>query len=115
MKPQTPIASYLRHLIVTGIVYLAAKWQLPEAGLNEFAQGLALIVIGSGTWAVVKYAPPGLKKFFGLAMVGLMTGTGLTGCGYPVTGTLATPWGQVSHADGKTSIYPRAVLFYPTK
>jgi hypothetical protein len=110
MTQQTPIASYLRHLIVTGIVFLAAKWQLPEAGLNDFAQGVALIVLGTGTWALVKYAPPGLKKLLGLGVIGIIAGGTFTGCA-GLTASVSTPWGNVAHSEGGTVFYPMPIHF----
>ena len=67
MNPLTSaFASYLRHLIVTGITVLLAKWKLPLEGADAFADSIALFVIATLTWLFVKYAPPGLKKFLGL-------------------------------------------------
>lgn len=108
MEPKAPIASYLRHLIVTGIVFLAAKWHLPEAGLNEFAQGIALIVIGTGTWAIVKYAPHSWRKFLGLGMIALIAGGSMSGCA-GISATLATPWGHAAHAHGQAVLYPMPI------
>jgi hypothetical protein len=62
------ITSYLRHLIVTGITLAIAKMELPMEGAEGFADAIALLIIGTITWAIVKYAPPGLTKFLGLSV-----------------------------------------------
>ena len=110
MEMKEPVKSYIRHVIVVAIVALAAKLGLPEEGISDFAQGLALMLIGTATWAIVKYAPPGLRKFIGLAAIGLIAGFTFTGCA-GVTGSLSTPWGHVDHAHGDTAYYPPAILF----
>ena len=57
MNPTNPIASYLRHLIVVVIMLAIAKFKFPLDGASDFADSLALTLIGSATWALVKYAP----------------------------------------------------------
>ena len=55
------LASYLRHLIVTGILIAVEKLKLPIEGADQAADVIALVVVGTLSWAVVKYAPK-LKK-----------------------------------------------------
>lgn len=52
-----PITSYLRHIIVTGILLVAEKYQLPVEGMEDAAHALGLLVVGSLTWATVKFIP----------------------------------------------------------
>ena len=49
------LASYIRHLIVTGIIILAEKFKLPVDGIEDAANYIALAVIGTGTWLITKY------------------------------------------------------------
>jgi hypothetical protein len=56
------LTSYLRHWIVTVIILLVAKYELPVEGSEEMAANVALIVIGTLTWAATKYAKPILKS-----------------------------------------------------
>ncbi len=60
-----PISSYLRHLIVSVIVMLLAKYKFPLDGAAPFADAFALSILGTITWAAVKYAP-NLAKAIGL-------------------------------------------------
>jgi hypothetical protein len=53
----TAITSYLRHLIVTGILIVIERAKLPIEGSEDAAHAIALLVIGTLTWAIVKYAP----------------------------------------------------------
>jgi hypothetical protein len=55
------LASYLRHIIVTGILIAVEKLKLPIEGADQAADVIALVVVGTLSWAVVKYAPK-LKK-----------------------------------------------------
>jgi len=64
-----PLTSYLRHLIVTGLLLILAKAKLPEAGAAEAADYLALAAIGTITWAVVKYAPAFAKHLGLLSLI----------------------------------------------
>ena len=52
-----PIASYLRHIIVTGILLVAEKYQMPVEGMEDAAHAIGLLVVGSLTWASVKFIP----------------------------------------------------------
>jgi hypothetical protein len=81
-----PIASYLRHIIVTGIILLIAKLKLPVEGADAFADGIALFAIGTLTWAMVKYAPA-LAKFLGLMLLVLPCVLFMPSC---VTSTITT-------------------------
>ena len=65
-------ASYLRHLIVTGLLIFVAKHELPSEGAAAAADWIAMAIVGTGTWAIVKYAPALLKKwgmFFLIALI----------------------------------------------
>jgi hypothetical protein len=55
------LASYLRHIIVTSILIAVEKLKLPIEGADQAADVIALVVVGTLSWAVVKYAPK-LKK-----------------------------------------------------
>ena len=55
------LASYLRHLIVTSILIAVEKLKLPIEGADQAADVIAIVVVGTLSWAVVKYAPK-LKK-----------------------------------------------------
>ena len=65
------LASYLRHLIVTGILLLVEKYRLPVQGAEDAANLIALTVIGTVVWAVAKYCPE-LAKRLGLLAACLM-------------------------------------------
>ncbi|MEI8342528.1 MAG: hypothetical protein WCH43_13470 [Verrucomicrobiota bacterium] len=69
MNSLNPIASYLRHLIVVGVVLLLAKLKFPMDGASAFADAFSLSLLGSVTWAIVKYAP-NLAK--GIGLMGLI-------------------------------------------
>jgi hypothetical protein len=58
----TAITSYLRHLIVTGILIIIERAKLPIEGSEDAAHAIALLVIGTLTWAIVKYAPEIAKR-----------------------------------------------------
>lgn len=53
--------SYLRHLIVTGIVLLVEKTKLPIEGAAEAAEVISLLLVGTVTWYGAKYAPQLMK------------------------------------------------------
>ena len=55
------LASYLRHIIVAGILIAVEKLKLPIEGADQAADVIVLVVVGTLSWAVVKYAPK-LKK-----------------------------------------------------
>jgi hypothetical protein len=104
------ITSYLRHLIVTGITLAIAKMKLPMEGAEKFADAIALIVIATITWAIVKYAPPSLTKFLGLSVIALLAGFSLSSCsGFSVTAR--SPYGDVfTDASGNVVIAPRPIV-----
>ena len=52
-----PIASYIRHILVTGILLVAEKYRLPVEGMEDAAHAIGLLVVGTLTWATVKYIP----------------------------------------------------------
>ena len=55
------LASYLRHLIVTGILLAIEKFGLPIEGASQAADAVALFAVGTISWAFVKYVAPKLK------------------------------------------------------
>jgi hypothetical protein len=55
------LASYLRHLIVTGILFAVEKLGLPVEGADAAADVIALAVVGTLSWWVVKYVAPKVK------------------------------------------------------
>jgi membrane-bound ClpP family serine protease len=104
------INSYLRHLIVTGITLLISNLKLPLEGADKFADAIALIVIGTITWAIVKYAPPGVSKFLGLSIFTLLAGLFLNSCaGLEVTAR--SPYGEIStDQKGRIVVIPRPIV-----
>jgi hypothetical protein len=55
------LASYLRHLIVTGILLAVEKFKLPIDGAEGAADVIALAVVGTVSWWFVKYVAPKIK------------------------------------------------------
>lgn len=55
------LASYLRHIIVTGILIAVDKIGLPIEGASAAADIIALAVVGTVSWWVVKYLAPKIK------------------------------------------------------
>jgi hypothetical protein len=97
------ITSYIRHLIVVGILLLVSKFGLPLEGANEMANGLALFLIGTGTWAVVKYAPEfakqlGLLLFMMVHIVSCSAGQREAVMGIPIKACVFTPEGRVCYS-----------------
>lgn len=89
------ITSYFRHAVVVGVLFFVSKYKLPVDGAEELANGLALMSIGTLTWAAVKYFPD-LAKRIGLVAVLLMA---LPGCtDFPLSVSLATPPGTLTYA-----------------
>ena len=76
------LASYIRHLIVTGLVMAVEKIGLPTEGLAEGADVIALAVVGTLSWVVVKYVAPYLKPstLLLIALCGILT-IALPSCG----------------------------------
>lgn len=87
------ISSYLRHLIVTGLVVLVAKYKLPVEGSAAAADALALLALGTVTWLVIKYAPPGLAKLLGFTSAVLLLAVATPSCApgseYPLSATFS--------------------------
>lgn len=75
----TAITSYLRHLIVTFVIFCVEKFQLPIEGSEDAAHALAILIIGTITWAIVKYLPNIAKKM-GLMTITLATFMILSSC-----------------------------------
>lgn len=76
------LASYLRHIIVTGLVIAVEKLGLPTEGLAEGADVVALAVVGTLSWLAVKYVAPYLKPSILplIALCGILT-IALPSCG----------------------------------
>ncbi|MEO5915577.1 MAG: hypothetical protein ABIS50_15190 [Luteolibacter sp.] len=109
-----PVTSYLRHLIVAGILLFLAKYKLPLDGADAFADGVALFAIGSVTWLIVKYAPLSIQKLLGLAVIGLCAGT-LVSCQGLSLG-LTSKYGTVNAApDGSVTFAPRPIFIRADK
>jgi hypothetical protein len=116
----SPLASYLRHLIVTGLLLLVAKYKLPEAGAAQAADYLALAALGTITWLAVKYAPA-LAKHLGL--LALICCLALPSCSqlsstplwFRVTDPESGLSGGYSSKAGITIEYHRPVKITPTK
>lgn len=56
------IQSYLRHLLVTGVMFLVDKAGLPVEGASAAVEALATAIAGTATWYVVKFVTPFLKS-----------------------------------------------------
>ena len=90
------LASYLRHLIVTGLVMAVEKLGLPTEGLAEGADVVALAVVGTLSWLAVKYVAPYLKPSTLplIALCGILA-IGLPSCGasFSISGPLPDNFG----------------------
>jgi hypothetical protein len=86
----TAITSYLRHLVVTAILLFAERSKLPLEGAEDAANALALAIIGTITWAVVKYAPE-LAKHLGILVIPIAASILLlpSCASYPLTGIIS--------------------------
>lgn len=106
----TAIASYIRHLIVTGILVVIERATLPIEGSEDAANAIALFVIGTITWAFVKYAPE-LAKRFGITpliiLAAILTLPSCADSGYPLTG-------RISYLDPETGA-KGGLVFEPGK
>lgn len=73
-------ASYLRHLIVTGLLIAIEKLKLPIEGANAAADVIALAIVGTLSWWFVKYIAPKLKipKGSGVALFALAAALALS-------------------------------------
>lgn len=88
----TAITSYLRHLIVTGLLIVIERARLPIEGSEDAANAIALLVIGTATWAFVKYAPDVAKRLGIAPLIMLGAILALPSCadqGYPITGRIS--------------------------
>jgi hypothetical protein len=75
-----PLFSYLRHLIVVAVLFAVEKTKLPLEGAEDAAHAIALIVIATITWAIVKYAPA-IAKGAGLSvLLAALVLPGITSC-----------------------------------
>ena len=106
----TAITSYLRHLVVTAVLLFIEKTNLPVEGSEDAAHALALSIIGSLTWAIVKYAPE-LAKRIGILVIPIAASILLLpSCaesGYPLEG-------QISYRDPATGA-KGGLVFEPGK
>jgi len=88
----TAISSYIRHLIVTGVLLFIERAKLPVEGAEDAAHALALIAIGTATWAIVKYTPEFAKRV-GLLVIPIAASILLLpSCaesGYPLVGRIS--------------------------
>ena len=55
------LTSYLRHVIVTGLLFTVEKLHLPIEGAPAAADIIALALVGTISWAFVKYIVPKIK------------------------------------------------------
>jgi hypothetical protein len=64
-KPQkttmNALTSYLRHAIVTVLLFTVEKLHLPIEGAPAAADIIALTLVGTISWAFVKYIAPKIK------------------------------------------------------
>lgn len=74
------LTSYLRHLFVTGILFIIEKIKLPIDGAEDAANVIALALIGSLSWLFVKYVAPLIKtaKGSGVALLALAVSLSLS-------------------------------------
>lgn len=109
-KNMTAISSYTRHLIVTAVLLLIERAKLPIEGAEDAAHAIALLAIGTATWAVVKYAPE-LAKRLGFLVIPLAASIlFLPSCAdseYPLVG-------QISYLDSETGA-KGGLVFEPGK
>lgn len=92
------LTSYLRHLIVTGLVLLVEKQKLPLEGAEEAANVIALAVVGTAVWAAAKYTPEWARRIGLLAAVCLVL-PGLQSCAdYPLSLSAQTDEGNISYS-----------------
>jgi hypothetical protein len=108
------LASYLRHLIVTGLLIAIERYKLPIEGAEDAAHAIALFIIGTGTWLLVKYSKPILEKL-NLPMLPLLllssTLLFLPSC-TALSLALRTPYGDItSTPDGQVLIQPAPIQF----
>jgi hypothetical protein len=102
----TAITSYVRHIIVVGVLFLLEKYRFPMEGATEFADGLALAALGTVTWLVVKYLPA-IAKHIGLLAVLIMS---LVSCAeLPITARISGPDGMLSYS-AKRGLVVEAVV-----
>jgi hypothetical protein len=92
------LQSYLRHLIVTGLVLAVEKTKFPLEGAAEAADVIALAVLGSLTWLVAKYGPVLARKTGLLPLVLLAAVLCLPSCGIPLKATLRLEEGALSYS-----------------
>lgn len=56
------LQSYVRHLIVTGLLLLLEKLRLPVDGAEDAMNIIALAITGTLSWLVVKYGSKAFTK-----------------------------------------------------
>ncbi|MEI7955033.1 MAG: hypothetical protein WCJ66_07690 [Verrucomicrobiota bacterium] len=99
-NPTNPIASYLRHLIVVGVVLLVEKFKFPMDGADAFADSAALSLLGSVTWLLVKYLPTFAKIIGLVSLVAAVLGLFFSSCS---PAQIAAAEAIPIHATAKTS------------
>lgn len=92
-----PIASYLRHAITAGVLLLLAKYKFPLEGADMFADAIALGVIGTVTWLIVKYLPE-FAKTVGLLAICLMSLPSCTPGEMPIRAAFLVDGGQIGYS-----------------
>lgn len=104
------ITSYLRHTIVAAVLLFVEKTNLPVEGSEDAAHAIALAIIGTLTWVIVKYAPE-LAKRIGILVIPIAASILLLpSCaesGYPLQG-------QISYRDPATGA-KGGLVFEPGK
>lgn len=88
-----PIVSYLRHLVVVAVLFLVEKFKLPVEGSEDLAHAIALLLVGSLTWLLVKYAPrvaTTVRNTPNLILISLI-GVGMCSCAGVTSGVMNTP------------------------
>jgi len=109
-KNMTAISSYIRHLVVTAFLLIVERFELPVEGAEDAAHAIALLAIGTATWAIVKYAPELAKRLGFLVIPVAAAILFLPSCadsGYPLVG-------QISYRDPETGA-KGGLVFEPGK
>lgn len=110
------VTSYFRHLIVTSLVVLLSKYKFPVSGLDQFADSVALLAIGSASWLAVKYLPPSLLAKLGIVGALVLSCVLLQSCStLPTTQSFSgfsftSPWGSVTDQAGTVVITPAPII-----
>lgn len=95
------ISSLLRHVVVTGLSWVALMFSLPS-GVREQVESAADFVttslISLLVWLLVKYGKPLLTKWGLLPLALIVMTLSLTSCTVPFVGVIESPFGTGSYS-----------------